>query len=142
MIYFDTSYLARCYLFDPGWQPVRQLAGTDRVACAEHGQVEFLAAVHRKLREGSLSPTDQQAIMAQFDLDQQTNVVQWLALTPQVFDHAARSFRNLPPSVFLRSSDALHLACAAENGFADIYSNDRHLLAAAVHFGLTGVDII
>jgi predicted nucleic acid-binding protein len=75
-------------------------------------------------------------------LDQQTNVVQWLALTPQVFSRAARSFRNLPPSVFLRSSDALHLACAAENGVANIYSNDRHLLAAAAHFGLTGINII
>ncbi|MBI2480490.1 MAG: type II toxin-antitoxin system VapC family toxin [Planctomycetia bacterium] len=112
------------------------------MACAEHGQVEFLAAVHRKLREGSLSPTDQHAILAQFDLDQQTSVVKWLTLTPQVFDRASRSFRNLPPSVFLRSSDALHLACAAENGFAGIYSNDRHLLAAASHFGLTGINIL
>jgi predicted nucleic acid-binding protein len=38
--------------------------------------------------------------------------------------------------------DAIHLTCASSHGFQEVYSNDRHLLAAAHHFNLTGRNII
>jgi hypothetical protein len=34
------------------------------------------------------------------------------------------------------------LALAQSQGFAGIYSYDRHLLAAAIHFGLTAKNVI
>lgn len=48
----------------------------------------------------------------------------------------------MPSTVFLRSADALHLACAATHGFQDVYTNDRHMLKAAGHFHLTGVNVL
>lgn len=63
-------------------------------------------------------------------------------MTADLVRQACVVVEGLSGSVFIRSADALHLACAKEQGFAEIYSNDRHLLAAAPHFGLTGKNVI
>jgi predicted nucleic acid-binding protein len=38
----------------------------------------------------------------------------------------------------LRAGDAIHIATALEVGEPEIWTNDRHLLAAAAHFGIVG----
>lgn len=47
-----------------------------------------------------------------------------------------------PATTNIRAADALHLACAAEHGFSEVYSNDRHFLLAAPLFGLEGMNVI
>jgi predicted nucleic acid-binding protein len=37
----------------------------------------------------------------------------------------------------LRAGDAVHLASALEVGEPEMWTNDRHLRAAATHFGIT-----
>jgi predicted nucleic acid-binding protein len=41
----------------------------------------------------------------------------------------------------LRTADAVHLATAQEAGERHVWTNDRHMLAAAPYFGLEGRSI-
>jgi predicted nucleic acid-binding protein len=137
MIYFDSAYIAKFYLAEPESERVRMAAEIEgSVACSMLGRVEICAVFHRKLREKAFDAKAFRAIMAQFDADLEASLWTWLPLSEGVIDVVAKRFQRLPATTFLRSADALHLATAAENGFHEIFSNDRHLLAAASHFGL------
>jgi predicted nucleic acid-binding protein len=142
VIYFDTSYLFRLYFEDPGFAVVRELALADHVAGAAHGQAEMLAAFHRKLREGAITPKSYQALLDQFRADREAGAFHWLAAGPEVMERISTVYGGLPRTVYLRGADALHLATAAANGFKAVYSNDAHLLAAAPHFKLKGLNPI
>ena len=142
MIYFDTSYVVRMHSRDPGWEKVRQFATTDHIACCLHGHAEAIAAFHRKFREGVITQREMATVIAEFEKDSAANAFRWLPLSPAVISRTVSVYGSLPPNVYLRSSDAVHLACAVENGFKEIYSNDRHLLAAASYLGVKGTNII
>lgn len=142
MIYFDASYLVRLYYEDSGFQVVRHLAGTDTIACAQHGQAEVIAAFHRKFREGGLTLTAYRLVLEQFADEIRADAFRWLPLSPAILERVRVDFGTLPRRNFLRASDALHLAIASENGFRQVYSNDKNLLAAAHHFGVHGVNVL
>jgi predicted nucleic acid-binding protein len=142
LIYFDTTYIVRIYFQDPGWDKVRQFARTGQIASATLARAETIAAFHRKFREAAITQAALSALIEQFEMDAVSGAFQWLPISNAILQSVAGVYGKLPASIALRAADALHLACAAENGCKDIYSNDARLLAAAVHFGINGVNFI
>lgn len=141
--YFDVSYLAKLHWREPGTDEVLSLTRTlPSVACGLHGRAEFVAVGHRKIRERGADFQQARSVFAQLQQDTASGGIVWLPLNSQVLRRVETVFLNDPGSVFLRASDALHLACAAEHGFKAVYSNDRHFLAAAPLFGLKGINVI
>ena len=96
----------------------------------------------RKVREGLAPPSTVQAVFAQFNADVAVGDIRLLLLTEAIVDRVESVFATAPATTYLRAADALHLATAAEHGFTEIHSNDKHLLAAAPLFGLCGVNVI
>lgn len=143
MTYWDTSYLAKLYVREAGADQVLQaFEGQGGFVCGEHGRLELMAAFKRHQREGLLTVAQLKTLCERHEQDVAAGLIRYLPLHSPLIQHACRAVLLLPPSVFLRAADALHLACAADAGLKEIYSHDRHLLAAAPHFGLKGLDII
>lgn len=143
MIYFDSAYIARCYLVEPGHAEVAALATrSPGIASAEIARVEVASVFHRKLREGSITPKNHRELCLQFSDDIGAGIWTFLPIGSPLLARAQSAYQTLPAATFLRSADCLHLCAAAAAGFKEIYSNDRHLLAAAPRFGLRPVNVI
>jgi predicted nucleic acid-binding protein len=140
--YLDAAYLCKLYWQEPDSEAIiKQAALADVIMCGLHGRAEFCSIGHRKVREEFATPSAFEAVLKQFSTDCAADALQFLPITPALVTQVEKVYLRASKSVFLRAADALHLACAAENGFAEIYSNDKHLLAAAPLFGLRGIEL-
>jgi predicted nucleic acid-binding protein len=142
-LYFDSSYLFRLYFTEAGSEDVQRLAGTaQRIASAWHGRAELATTLLRKRREAALGDHAVQEIRHQIRDDREHGLVLFLDHSEAITARLERVLERAPKTTFIRAADALHLACAAEHGYGQVYSNDRHFLGAAPLFGLEGVDVI
>lgn len=142
MKYFDTSYLVRLYLLDPGSHAVRALAASDKIVCSVLGKAEMIGAFHRKFREDQITKRDLAVLIDEFESDAQMGAITWLPLSEKVLERLLQRYKSVPATIALRSGDAIHLATAAESNLGEVYSNDRRLLLAAEIFGLKGRNVI
>jgi predicted nucleic acid-binding protein len=142
MIYFDTAYILKCYLPEHGFEAVRQLLAHEQsAACCSYGRLELTTAVMRAVRERRLPAAALPTIVSLLAADDVQGVWNWLPVSARLIESAIASARSAPADVFLRAGDALHLACAREHGL-DVYTSDRHMLAAAPHFGVRTHNVI
>jgi len=142
-VYYDTAFLFKVQSSEPDSPRVRAHAITvEGLVCSIHGRAEFASICHRKFREGSASLHQVRSLLAQLHADTAAGGIRWLPVSEAMVERVEAICCTAPATTFLRAADALHLACAVEHGYRKIYSNDRHLLAAAPLFGLRGVDLI
>ena len=136
--YFDTAYVLKCYLPESDSAAVRAFASTvGQLVTSELARAEFAAGVHRKVREQWCTAEEAQACGDQFAEDVRVGVWEFVPCADPVWQRVAEVFRTLPGTLWLRSADAVHLASAVVAGESVVYSNDRHMAAAADAFGVT-----
>jgi predicted nucleic acid-binding protein len=99
---------------------------------------EIACVFHRHVREGTLSAAQSIRLRALFLEDIENEVWNLVPMTNRLMHRVEFMTRKLPSACFLRAGDAIHIVSASEAGFNEIWTNDRHLLAAAAHFGIVG----
>lgn len=122
---------------EPDGAAVRALAASSGGASSSALCIaEVACAFHRKQREGFLTAKQSHAIRLLFLEDIADEVWRLLPVSERILREVEAMTRRLPKTMPLRAGDAIHIATARDAGFREIWTNDRHLLAAAAHFGL------
>lgn len=138
-LYFDSAYIAKCYLNEADGAKVRKLArSASGLYSSALSIAELVCVFHRQVREGSLDVNTAAKLRGCFLEDLKNEVWALIPVTNRLLHRVEALTRSLPASTYLRAGDAIHLASALEYGFEEIWSNDRHLLAAAPSLGLKG----
>ena len=104
--------------------------------------MELHGAFHRHLREQNITREHYDTVIAQFELDETKHLWKWLPISDAVMETVTAVYKRLPPDIFLRTADALHLATAAVNAAQTCYSNDGRLLKAAAYFTVKAENIL
>jgi predicted nucleic acid-binding protein len=99
---------------------------------------EVTCVFHRHQREGTLNSRTAREVHDQFQQDLRDETWLLIPVTGAILRQVELAVRTLPKQVFLRAGDAVHIVSAADAGFSEIWTNDRHLLSAAPQFGLKG----
>lgn len=139
-MYLDSAYIAKFYLNEPDSSTVRaKIATAERLSSSQWAVAEVASAIHRY--SGALDPRQVVELVDAFEEHVNTGFWELHPVTAARLWQVANMMKTAPRDLFLRSGDALHIATALAIGETEIWSNDRHLLAAAPHFGLKGLSI-
>ena len=137
--YFDAAYIAKCYLHETDAAAVRALARSSPSLYTSALSIAEVACVfHRHVREGTLKGKAAAQVRDAFLEDVATETWILVPVSNLILRRVELLARTLPTGIFLRAGDAIHIVSALDAGFHEIWTNDRHLLAATAHFGLQG----
>jgi predicted nucleic acid-binding protein len=121
---------------------VRELAASASVLYTSALCFAELACVfHRQLREGSLTAKQVSMVRQHFAEDVDNEVWGLIPVTTDLLRRVDRLVHGLPARTLVRAGDAIQVASAIEHHFEEIWTNDRHLLAAAEAAGLSGKSV-
>ncbi len=138
-MYLDSAYITKYYVNEPDSPAVRAVIGkATRLVSSAWAMGEVSCALHRHLREGSLSPSQARELLQTFLEHVDAGVWNLIPVTERLLRRTAALVGSAPEGAYIRAGDAIHLTTAQEVGEMEIWTSDRHVLSAAPHFGLTG----
>ena len=138
-MYLDTSYIAKFYFNEPESPRVRELVETaDTIHSSLWALAEFHGVIHRRLREGSLSPNDAHELSSRFYGHVREGLWKLIPVQEALLRRTSALIVSAPPDLFIRTADAVHLTTSQEAGECEVSTSDLHMLASAAYFGLTG----
>jgi predicted nucleic acid-binding protein len=137
--YFDSAYLAKCYLEEPDSAKIREFVQTVEIVYSSAlCLAEVSCSLHRAVRERIISKDHASYLRKAFSGHLSAGIVQLIPISESILRTVETVVVKLPSTIFLRAGDAVHLATAKHEGFSEIWSNDRHMLRAASNFGIAG----
>jgi predicted nucleic acid-binding protein len=141
-LYLDSAYIAKYYLNESDSNAVRSLIETARrIYSSALAIAEVQCVFHRKLREGFLTRETAGRLRAAFLSHTELGLWTFAPVGESLLRRTGAAIVMGPEDLFLRTADAVHLMTAREVGETEVWTSDRHMLAAAPHFGLTGKSV-
>src|SRR5260370_30071668 len=111
--YFASADLAKCYLEDPESKKVRELVRrVQQVYSSALCIAEVSCALHRSVRERTITRGEASHLRATFLLDVTNGTMKMIPVTDIILRAVEATVARMPETVFLRASDAVHLASA------------------------------
>lgn len=113
MYYFDSAYVAKCYLNDPDSERVRDLV---RIPVPLYSSAlcipEVSSAIHRRYREAALTRKQSQDLATRFRQHVEGGTWTVVPVSQRLLWEVHETMKRLPAGVFLRAGDAIHLGSA------------------------------
>jgi predicted nucleic acid-binding protein len=138
-VYLDTAYIVKYYLNEPDSPAVRAVIKSAPILYSSiWALAEAQCVFHRQMREGAVTVKAARELARLFLEHVEYGLWNLIPIGQPLLKRAAAIVMSAPPSVFLRTADAVHLTTAMDLGEREIWTNDRHMLSAAPRFGLVG----
>ena len=141
-MYLDTTYIAKFYFNEPESPRVRELVRkADTIHSSLWALAEFHAVIHRRLRDSSSSPdsfsiNDARDLASRFSEHIEQGLWIFVPVHEALLRRTSALIVSAPRDLFIRTADAVHLVTAHDVGEREVWTNDRHMLAATGYFGL------
>ncbi len=138
-MYLDSAYIVKFYANEPDSPAVRKrIRAAKSLVCSAWCLGEVSWALHRHLREGHLEAAQVHELVRTFLEHVDAGVWTLAPVSERILRRAASLLSSAPADVYLRAGDAVHLVTAQDMGEREVWTNDRHMLAASAYFGLQG----
>src|SRR4051812_25967066 len=116
-MYLDSAYIAKFYLTEPDSKAVRAVLARAETRISSAWAIgEVVCTFHRHLREGRLSPAQHTDHVRTFLEHAGAEIWRFVPVTDRLLRKMTTWVANLPPEVFIRAGDAVHLTTAMDLG--------------------------